>query len=321
MAALPSSGHAHPRTRPRRARHVVRGGRSGRPREAPTGWALVLDSGRSLPGNDRRVRNHRRPAAARAGRGFVHDFVHQLVHRTDVRSTDRRSRAAVRYPRRCSRSRSCSRGGRPGRGPGRGSDAASGNPRRAPGPRNGSSASSRLPSRSTQSARRRDRRRRRDRDRRLLHAAEEGPEAQLARPGQHRHGRPDTAALGELHVDPGDDAHQPLEILGRRTLSSATIGSGERSWSQRELVETARAGNGCSISSTPSRSSSGRRATASSGCQPVLASTRIGPSYTARTASQRREVGRTAALDLQGREIGRPARPLGDDRRARRGRG
>ncbi len=39
------------------------------------------------------------------------------------------------------------------------------------------------------------------------------------------------------------------------------------------------------MSSTPRRSSSGRRRTASSGSQPVLASTRIGPSKTARTAS------------------------------------
>src|SRR6188508_3151849 len=47
-----------------------------------------------------------------------------------------------------------------------------------------------------------------DADRRLLHAAEERAEAELARAGQHRLGRRDPAAFGELHVDAVDDADQ-----------------------------------------------------------------------------------------------------------------
>ena len=60
-------------------------------------------------------------------------------------------------------------------------------------------------------------------------------------------------------------------------LSSATMGSGDRSWSARSW-SSRRAGNGCSMSSTPSRSRTGSSARAPSGDHPVFASTRIGPS-------------------------------------------
>ena len=99
-------------------------------------------------------------------------------------------------------------------------------------------------------------------------------------------------------------------------LSSATIGSDDRSWSQREVVDRRAAGNGCSMSSTPRSHELGQqRARRRRGVQPVLASTRIGPSNTARTASQRREVLRAAALDLERREVGRAGGALGDDLR------
>ena len=111
-----------------------------------------------------------------------------------------------------------------------------------------------------------------------------GSRSRAARSSIGRAG-PDAAALGELDVDAGDDAHEGRRgPRGRRTLSSATMGSGERSWSQREIVVGARAGNGCSMSSTPSSTSSGRSVSASSRVQPVLASTRIGPAKTSRTA-------------------------------------
>ena len=99
-------------------------------------------------------------------------------------------------------------------------------------PSNGSSASRRQPSRSTQSASDATDRRPGDPDRRLLHAAEEGPEAELAGALEHPLGRPDAAALGQLHVDARDDADERVEVLGRTQLSSATIGSDDRSWSQ-----------------------------------------------------------------------------------------
>src|SRR4051812_21876326 len=54
-----------------------------------------------------------------------------------------------------------------------------------------------------------------DPDRRLLHAAEERPESELARSREHPMRRADTAALGELDVDTGDDADETLEILDR----------------------------------------------------------------------------------------------------------
>ena len=60
---------------------------------------------------------------------------------------------------------------------------------------------------------------------------------------------------------------------------------------------------------------SGSSRSASSRVQPVLASTRIGPLNTSRTARERLEVLRPAALDLERREIGGAGGTLGDDRR------
>ena len=91
---------------------------------------------------------------------------------------------------------------------------------------------------------------------------------------------------------------------------------------RRALLEPAaagradRAGNGCSISSTPSRSSSGQRARrASSGCQPVLASTRMRPVVDRPDRLEGREVRGATHLDLQRREVRGPPGPLRDDRR------
>ena len=60
---------------------------------------------------------------------------------------------------------------------------------------------------------RRDGRRPGDPDRRLLHAAEERPEAELAGALEHPLRRADPAALGELDVDAGDDADERVEVL------------------------------------------------------------------------------------------------------------
>ena len=133
--------------------------------------------------------------------------------------------------------------------------------------------------------------------------------------------RPDPAALGELHVDARRRRRRarrgPRSVTA---LSSATIGSDERSWSQPRSRSSRRAGNGCSMSSTPSATSSGSRRSASSRVQPVLASTRIGPSKTRADRLERREVLRSAELDLERREVRRPGRPARRRPPARRSR-
>src|SRR5689334_3651101 len=62
---------------------------------------------------------------------------------------------------------------------------------------------------------RRDDRRASDADRRLLHAAEERAEPELARPLEHRTSRGDPAAFRELHVDARDDPNERVEVFGQ----------------------------------------------------------------------------------------------------------
>ena len=122
-------------------------------------------------------------------------------------------------------------------------------------------------------------------------------------------GRPDPADLGELDVDAGDDALERVEVLDRRPRdSSATIGRDERSWSQPRS-RSERAGNGCSMSSTPRSTSVGRSSSAISRVQPVFASTRIGPPKTERTASSvARSSGPPHLILSAGKSAARPAR-------------
>ena len=151
-------------------------------------------------------------------------------------------------------------------------------------PVTGSSASSRQPSRSTQSA-----------SGATTAEAAMPTEVSSMQPRNVRNPRararssirragPIAAALGELDVDAGHDADQrrrgrrsSRRSRPRRAAAASAPGAPRRS-SRRW------AGNGCSMSSTPRRSSSGSRSPASSGDQPVLASTRIGPPNTERTA-------------------------------------
>src|SRR3954471_3029710 len=81
---------------------------------------------------------------------------------------------------------------------------------------------------------RRDRGRGADPDRRLLHAAEEGPEAELPGPSEHPAGGADAAGLGELDVDPGHDPDERVQIIDR---DRALVGD-DRQW--RALLEAAK---------------------------------------------------------------------------------
>ena len=138
---------------------------------------------------------------------------------------------------------------------------------------------------------------------------EERLEAELAGALEHPLGRPHAAALGELHVDAADDADEPPRSSIVTALSSATIGSADRSWSQRSW-SSRWAGNGCSISSTPRRTSSGTSFApglrAPSRCWRRPGS---GRRRRARTASSVSRSARPADLDLEGREVARPFGP------------
>ena len=122
-----------------------------------------------------------------------------------------------------------------------------------------------------------DDRRAGDPDRRLLHAAEEGPEAELARALEHRPGRADAAALGELDVDPGHDPDEAVEVLGQ---DAALVGDDRQGRSLLELPEQVEAARRerllDQLDAEPLEVGAGSPGRSSS-VQPVLASTRIGP--------------------------------------------
>ena len=130
-------------------------------------------------------------------------------------------------------------------------------------------------------------------------------------------GRPDPAALGELHVDAGDDADERRR--GRRSvtaLSSATIGSDERSWSQPSWSSRARRERLLDQLDAEPHELRQQVARRRRGGQPVLASTRIGPPKTAADRLERREVVPARRhLILSAGKSARPGGPLGDDRR------
>ncbi len=132
--------------------------------------------------------------------------------------------------------------------------------RRAPGPRPGSSASSRQPSRSTQSASGRDGGRRGDPDRRLLHAAEERPEPELAGALEHPPGRADAAALRELHVDAGDDPDQRVEVVDRHGALVGDQRQRRPGLERAQLVEAARRVRAARSAPRPAAASSGSSA-------------------------------------------------------------
>ena len=161
---------------------------------------------------------------------------------------------------------------------------------------------------------RRDGRRGGDPDRRLLHAAQERPEAELAGPGEHPGRRSDPAALGQLDVDPVDDPDQPVEVVDRDRALVGHDRQRRRRLEGRQVVEAT--GRERLLDELDAeRTRSGRSRVPSSSDQPVLASTRIGPVVDRPDRGQRLEVGRPAELDLERREADRPGGPLGDDRR------
>ena len=232
-----------------------------------------------IPGD--RGEGHRRPRPAAAGRGLVHEFVHQVIH-TNGRSVNARAERAWTGPA-ASRLRpghAVSRvSPRPGRG---GQDPAVVVAQVEPS--NGSSARSRQPSRSTQSASDATAAEPAMPDRGLLHAAEERPEAELARTLEHRLRGRDPAALRELDVDALDDADERVEVLvadralvrhdrQRSSVPGATRGRGRRGpgTAARSARRPARR----------ARAAGARRRRASSPCWRRPGS---GPSKTPRTA-------------------------------------
>ena len=153
-------------------------------------------------------------------------------------------------------------------------------PRRSP--VNGSSASSRQPSRSTQSAS-------------DATAAEAAIPSEVSSMQPRKQRNPSCARVRACAARARRHRTSPASRSRRRRRRRA--GRGLRSYRalvgnnrQRrallqpaQLVESVR-GERLSISTTPSSTSSGTSRAASSGCQPVLASTRIGPPNTDRTA-------------------------------------
>ena len=177
----------------------------------------------------RPVGGHRRPRAGTPGRGLVHDFIHQVIH-TNGRSVNARAERACRPVRgRTSHAtrRVSPRPGRVGR------------------IQRWSAPSSRPVERvvgEQQAAveidpvgQRRDGRRAGDPDRRLLHAAEERPEAELAGRSSIAFAGPIPPHLASLTLTPATTPTSASRSSVVTALSSATIGSDERSWSQREV--------------------------------------------------------------------------------------
>ena len=151
-------------------------------------------------------------------------------------------------------------------------------------------------------AERRELARRRDAERALDHAAEHDDEPERAGRVHHAHGLADAARLGQLEVD-------AVGVARPRRRRRAACGSprrrpaGCRSPAARSSRNASRspAGNGCSISSTPSPTSAGSSSRASASVQPSLASTRSGRSQTARIASSRSRSASPPSLTLSRR--------------------
>ena len=181
-------------------------------------------------------------------------------------------------------------------------------------PSNGSSASSRQPSRSTQSAS----------DATTAEPAiptdvSSMQPRNVRKPSSRarssiRLRRPDPAALGELDVDPGDDPDQAVEVLvagrsSRRRRSAATSAPGAsaagRSRRGRERLLDELDAEPLELGQERER----RRR----GVQPVLASTRIGPSKTSRTASSVARSPGPPHLILSAGKSRRAGGALGDD--------
>ena len=282
-----------------RRRHApILGGMNHGP-TARTGRSCARTSGflgpppATLSGSRPAVDANGRTRTADAGRGLVHDFVHQVIHtnaafvRTPVLSV----REPVQEPRRVSP--------RPGRAV---QDPAMLGVEVEPLERVVGQQQAAVEVDPVRQ--RRDDRRSGDPDRRLLHAAEERLEAE--RPGAFEHPlrRADPAALGELDVDPGDDAHEAVEVLGQDAALVGDDAAATTAPGASGAGRAGRAGKGCSMSSTPRRSSSGRSPTASSGHP---AGVGVDPDRTGVHGADRLERGEvlgSAALDLERREVG-----------------
>ena len=130
-----------------------------------------------------------------------------------------------------------------------------------------------------------------------------------ARALEHPPRRADAAALRELDVDAGDDADQRVEVVDGH---GALVRDERQRRSRLEPAQVGRGdGPGTAARSAPRRGArapaAGRRA--SSGVQPVLASTRIGPPNTARTArTVSRSVGPPTLILSAGKSAARRAR-------------
>ena len=199
-----------------------------------------------------------------------------------------------------SRPAGSSGGRRPGRGPRTGRRPAAGSRRGRP---------SRPATRPTADAG--------DPDRRLLHAAEERPEAELARALEHRLRGTDAAALGELDVDARHDADERVEVLGR---DRALVGDDRQ---RRALLEPAEVAIGASRERLLDQLDAEVDELGQEALGVVARPAGVGvdpdrPVEDLADRPKRREVVRPAALDLERREGRRARGALGDDRRARR---
>ena len=223
--ALPSLGRARdPDGDAARSDRAWRNRRRRR-RSGPTaGRWLQLCRPTALPGASATGGRHRRPVDATPGRGLVHDFVHQLIHTNGRSPNTRAERARPAQP----RSRATSP--RPG---------AVGQPpalvrRRARGPRTGRRRGAGC--RRGRPSRRATRRPPTRRSRPTSPPCSRGTSGSRARGPRSsiRCAGPMPPHLASLTLTPATTPTSAVEVLvGRRTLSSATIGSDERSWSQR----------------------------------------------------------------------------------------
>ena len=234
-------------------------------------------------------------------KGVLHLFVHEVIHRPGGTRGPADRRSGARRP------------AGPWAAPAQAAVAPAPAVVRRAQAANGSSASSRLPSRSTQSAS----------DATAAEAAIPTDVSSMqprnvrkpssrARRASARPAR--AAALGELHVDAGGHADERVEILDR---DAALVGDDRQRRARlevRELVEAARRER-LLDELDPEPTSVGQQRAALSGRPAGVGVDPDRPVVDLRTASSvARSLG-AADLDLERREVARAPGPLGDDRR------
>ena len=118
--------------------------------------------------------------------------------------------------------------------------------------------------------------------------------------------------LASLTLTPADDPHEAIEVLEQDAALVGDDRQGGPVLEQAKRVQpTGRERLLDELDAQPHEVV--EESNASSSVQPVLASTRMGPSYTARTASSVARSAGPAHLDLEGRERRGAARTLRDD--------